>query len=201
MNANILSKIKNLCDKDDKNSAATLAEIKKLVKNADYPDFSTIKDGDHFEYRGHEWVRLGREGGGILCVVAKESKDTPFNPDNDNDWRKSAIRKALNTQFIKTLDEDKLIPYASDLVADNGDDRYGKCEDKVFILSCDLIRKYRKVLPKWKNWVWTLTPWCDLRTPATVTVLRVLTPSGGLSDYTAHNSRGVAPACIFIEES
>lgn len=200
MNANILTKIKNLCDKDDKNSAATLAEIKKLVKNADYPDFSTIKDGDHFEYRGHEWVRLGREGGGILCVVAKESKDTPFNPDNDNDWRKSAIRKALNTQFIKTLDEDKLIPYASDLVADNGDDRYGKCEDKVFILSCDLIRKYRKVLPKWKNWVWTLTPWY-INDSGSGSYVRVFGPSGYLSNISAVSSYGVAPACIFIEES
>lgn len=200
MNANILTKIKNLCDKDDKNSAATLAEIKKLVKNADYPDFSTIKDGDHFEYRGHEWVRLGREGGGILCVVAKESKDTPFNPDNDNDWRKSAIRKALNTQFIKTLDEDKLIPYASDLVADNGDDRYGKCEDKVFILSCDLIRKYRKVLPKWKNWVWTLTPWY-INDSGYGHVVRIFSPSGTLNYGTAYVSYGVAPACIFIEES
>ncbi len=135
MKDNILEKIKKLCDEDNKNSSKVLAEIKKLVKDADYPDFSTIKDGDHFEYRGHEWVRLGREGGGILCVVAKEIKNAPFNPCGSNDWRKSAIRENLNTRFIKALDEDKFVPYVSDLVADNGDDQYGKCEDKVFLLS------------------------------------------------------------------
>lgn len=49
----------------------------------------------------------------------------------------------------------QLTPRKSPLI---GDDRYGKCYDKVFILSCDLIRNYLKVPPKWNNCVWTLTP-------------------------------------------
>lgn len=200
MKENILEKIRNLCDKHEADAENTLSEISKLVENADYPDFSTIKDGDHFFYCGREWVRLGSEGGGILCVVAKEYEDAPFDLDISNNWRKSSLRKVLNTLFIKTLDEDKLIPYASDLVADNGDDRYGKCEDKVFILSCDLIRKYRKVLPRWKNWVWTLSPWY-INDSGNGDNVRIFSPSGTLHYHYADYSGGVAPACIFIEES
>ena len=35
------------------------------------PDFTTIKDGEHFTYKGIEFVRLGEEQGGVLCVTAK----------------------------------------------------------------------------------------------------------------------------------
>ena len=49
--------------------------------------------------------------------------------------------------YTHLLGEDNLIPHEVDMVADNGDDRYGTVTDRVFILSCDEYRKYRKHVP------------------------------------------------------
>ena len=45
------------------------------------------------------------------------------------------------------------------MVADNGDDRYGTVTDRVFMVSCDEYRKYRKHVPLLPEWMWTCTPW------------------------------------------
>ena len=50
-------------------------------------------------------------------------------------------------ELLPVLGEDNLIPHEVDMVADNGDDRYGTVTDRVFILSCDEYRKYRKHVP------------------------------------------------------
>jgi hypothetical protein len=72
------------------------------------------------------------------------------------------LRKTLNTEFLAKLNADDLLPFVSDLTADNGDTAYGDCTDKVGILSCDLYRKYRKYVPLFGEWMWTCTPWyCD----------------------------------------
>lgn len=52
-----------------------------------------------------------------------------------------------------------LLPHIVDLVADNGDKLYGTMEEMVFLLTCDEYRKYRDVIPKYRRWIWTCTPW------------------------------------------
>lgn len=82
------------------------------------------------------------------------------------------------------------------MVADNGDDRYGTVTDRVFILSCDEYRKYRKHVPLLPEWMWTCTPWY---TPDTGygSIVRCVRTDGLLDGSHAYNSNGVAPACVF----
>ena len=94
------------------------------------------------------------------------------------------------------LGEDNLIPHEVDLVADNGDDRYGTVTDKVFILTCDEYRKYRKNVPLLPEWMWTCTPWYITDSGNSGNVRRVNT-GGILGISSAYNTRGVAPACVF----
>lgn len=195
---NLIDTIEILCNEVDSDAMQILAKIKEAIKNERKPDFSKIKDGDHFTYRGIEFIRLGEEQGGILCMTAQVWNETSFDENGCNDWRKSSARKLLNSEFLDLLNKDDLLPYRSDLTADNGDTVYGECADYIGLLSCDLYRKYRKIVPLFDEWMWTCTPWC-CGTPHSGSahhVRRVYT-DGSLYDHYAYIAYGLAPACIF----
>ena len=195
---NLIESIENLINESEDSASKTLDKIKTAIQNAKRPDFSKIKDGEHFMYHGIEFIRLGLEQGGVLCMTAKPIAEEAFDPNGCNNWAKSRARKKLNTEFLSLMDENDLLPFESDLTADNGDTAYGKCVDKIGILSCDLYRKYRKIVPLFDEWMWTCTPW-HCGTPYSGHarhVRRVLSDGTVLLDY-ADGARGLAPACIF----
>lgn len=195
---NLIESIEKLVNESDESASKTLDMIKTVIQNAKRPDFSKIKDGEHFMYRGIEFIRLGLEQGGVLCMTAKPIAEEAFDPDGCNNWVKSRARKKLNTEFLSLLDENDLLPFESDLTADNGDTAYGKCVDKIGILSCDLYRKYRKIVPLFDEWMWTCTPWW-LRTPYSgyAYLVRRVYSDGTLYYTSAVSAYGLAPACIF----
>lgn len=158
-----------------------------------------IKAGDHFEYKGIEWVCLDVGNETVFAVTAKVIANMPFNDeyeDGCNNWRTSSLRKWLNSEFLdKNFDKGALLANFSTLTADNGDDKYGVVEDYVTLLDCDQYRRYRKLMPKYDDWVWTLTPRsCGVGNACDV---RGINPSGELGDYDAGTACGVAPACLF----
>ena len=158
-----------------------------------------LRSGERFEFCGLEWVLLGDEQSGKLAVMADIIDEYPFDKNNKNDWRKSSLRAELNEKFIKKLDTDALLPFVSDLTADDGLKDYGTSEDLVFLLSCDLYRKYRAVMPKYNTWVWTITPYSTL--PSNAYYERYVGTDGSLSYSSANISNGAAAACLFNPES
>lgn len=198
MNNELIDKIKSIIAKSDESAIATVRDIEKAIVEAENPNFKGKKPGDHFMYRGIEWVILGWEQGGVLCVTAEPIGKMPFDKNGNNNWRESSLREYLNTVFLAKLGEDDaLLTIQSDLVADNGDGAYGTAVDYVGLLSCDLYREYRDVIPRYENWIWTCTPWaCD---PTYAGNVRPVDSSGVLCDYGAHGAGGVVPACVFID--
>lgn len=191
---NLIEIIENLCNESEENASSVLSKIKAAIQNDKKPDFSKIKDGEHFFYRDIEWIRLGLEQGGVLCMTANPIYEAPFDVDGCNDWRMSSARKMLNDEFLARLNADDLLLITSDLTADNGDTAYGKCVDKVGILSCDLYRKYRQFVPLFDEWMWTCTPWyCS----GFACLVRRVGVDGTLNRGSAYGSNGLAPACIF----
>ena len=155
--------------------------------------------GEHFIYNGIEFICLDIIDGNYLAMTAKPWAEIPFDTNNHNDWRKSSLRRVLNTDFLELLDKKHLVMQTSDLIADNGDKAYGTSEDYVTILSCDQYRKYRDIVPLFKEWMWTLTPWsCDTSTSH---VVRTVSPTGHVSLGNAYGSSGVAPACLFSSQN
>ncbi len=152
--------------------------------------------GEHFFYNGIEFVALGEEQGGILAVVAERLEERmAFDKNNKNDWRSSTLREYLNSEYINNFDTDDLLPFVSDLTSDDGMTDYGTSEDFVALLSDNLYRKYRKFMPQYDTWVWTITPWsCN---PGNAYYERFVNTSGALSNNNAIDGTGVAPACIF----
>lgn len=195
---NLIESIENLINESEDSASKTLDKIKTAIQNAKRPDFSKIKDGEHFMYHGIEFIRLGLEQGGVLCMTAKPIAEEAFDPNACNNWAKSRARKKLNTEFLSLMDENDLLPFESDLTADNGDTAYGKCVDKIGILSCDLYRKYRKIVPLFDEWMWTCTPWhCGTHFSGYAYGVRLVSSGGTLGSHSANNADGLAPACIF----
>lgn len=155
--------------------------------------------GEHFIYNGIEFICLDIIDGNYLAMTAKPWAEIPFDTNNHNDWRKSSLRRVLNTDFLELLDKKHLVMQTSDLIADNGDKAYGTSEDYVTILSCDQYRKYRDIVPLFEEWMWTLTPW-SCNTSYSYHVRRVST-TGFVNYYYANNSIGVAPACLFSSQN
>lgn len=108
-------------------------------------------------------------------------------------WEK---RSDEDNEFLdNNFDKGALLANFSTLTADNGDDKYGAVKDYVTLIDCDQYRRYRKFMPKYDDWVWTLTP--RSCTAGYAGGVRGIDPSGELSDFSAHSTSGVAPACLF----
>ena len=129
MKNSIIDKIDKAIKDNENNAIETLNTIKALIASERKPDFTKIKDGEHFTYKGIEFIRLGKEQGGILCITAKIWKTLPFDKDGCNNFKKASICKVLNNEFRPLLDDNDLLTYQMDLTADNGDKAYGYTQD------------------------------------------------------------------------
>lgn len=178
--------------------------MQKLAKYEDAEDIE-IKNlilGERFDFKGFEWIVLDNNvDGGVLAIMTStwQGKEYCFDDDGYNNYAKSSLRRKLLNELLPVLGEDNLIPHEVDLVADNGDDSYGTVTDRVFILSYDEYRKYRKNVPLLPEWMWTCTPWCITNSGYGYNV-RYVYVDGILNVNYANNSYGVAPACVFKKD-
>lgn len=113
-------------------------------------------------YGGLDCIVLDVEQDKVL-VLAKESiGNMPFDKGNSNNFPKGTLCKYLNNEFIKKLrangaDTSALVPTTIDLTSDDGLKDYGETTQKMFLLTCDMYRKYRSVIPNLDNWWWLAT--------------------------------------------
>lgn len=162
-------------------------------------NIGVLSAGERFIFKGFEWITLDNNvDGGVLAIMASSWNGEEYRFDEDccNNYAKSSLRRKLLNELLPVLGEDNLIPHEVNLVADNGDDRYGTVTDRVFVLSCDEYRKYRKNVPLLPEWMWTCTPWYITDSGYSHSVRGVRT-DGFLSNSHASSTDGVAPACVF----
>ena len=150
-------------------------------------------------YGGLDCIVLDVEQDRIL-VLAKESiGNMPFDEGNSNNFPKGTLCKYLNGEFIKKLkangaDTSALIPTTIDLTSDDGLKDYGETTQKIFLLSCDMYRKYRSVIPNLDNWWWLATAY-STESNGYASYARYVVSDGSL-DYSVayYGSGGVRPA-------
>ena len=154
---------------------------------------------DTFELAGLTWKILEITEDGYKCLAERLENSMQFDSACNN-WTASDLRNYLNTEFLKKLEDavgsDKIISFERDLLSMDGQTEYGKCEDKVSLLTVDEYRKHRALIPNAEYWWWTITP--D-STPCNDDSrwLRVVSPSGLISSYGYGIDFGVRPFCIF----
>lgn len=150
-------------------------------------------------YGGLDCIVLDVEQDKIL-VLAKESiGNMPFDEGNSNNFPKGTLCKYLNGEFIKTLkangaDTSALIPTTIDLTSDDGLKDYGETTQKIFLLTCDMYRKYRSIIPNLDDWWWLATAY-STESNGYAYGARYVYSDGGLGTHNAYYGRiGVRPA-------
>lgn len=150
-------------------------------------------------YGGLDCIVLDVEQDKIL-VLAKESiGNIPFDEGNSNNFPKGTLCKYLNGEFIKKLkangaDTSALIPTTIDLTSDDGLKDYGETTQKIFLLTCDMYRKYRSVIPNLDDWWWLATAY-STESNGYAHLARIVSSDGSLRNYSAYiGSLGVRPA-------
>ena len=150
-------------------------------------------------YGGLDCIVLDVEQDKIL-VLAKESiGNMPFDEGNSNNFPKGTLCKYLNGEFIKTLkangaDTSALIPTTIDLTSDDGLKDYGETTQKIFLLTCDMYRKYRSIIPNLDDWWWLATAY-STESNGYARYARSVISDGSLGRSAAsYGDRGVRPA-------
>lgn len=150
-------------------------------------------------YGGLDCIVLDVEQDKIL-VLAKESiGNMPFDEGNSNNFPKGTLCKYLNGEFIKKLkangaDTSALIPTTIDLTSDDGLKDYGETTQKIFLLTCDMYRKYRSVIPNLNDWWWLATAY-STESNGYARYARYVYSDGSLySSYAYYGYYGVRPA-------
>lgn len=150
-------------------------------------------------YGGLDCIVLDVEQDKIL-VLAKESiGNMPFDEGNSNNFPKGTLCKYLNGEFIKKLkangaDTSALIPTTIDLTSDDGLKDYGETTQKIFLLTCDMYRKYRSVIPNLNDWWWLATAY-STESNGYAYGARLVYSDGSLdNDDACHGDYGVRPA-------
>lgn len=155
--------------------------------------------GDTFELVDTTWKILDITSAGYIGL-ADSIEDMKFESESNN-WENSDLRGYLNEEFFEKIateiGSENIVPFERDLLSLDGQTEYGKCEDKVSLLTVDEYRKYRSLIPNTEDyWWWLVSPWSTPCNNYKRTVA-VVSSAGNFSSSNCDNINGVRPVCIF----
>lgn len=162
-----------------------------------------IKPGEIFTFGGYEWIKLEQEG----LVLTKDIVATREFDEKSNDFNMANIKSYLKYDFYKSLARngacgDNFELMKLDFTADDGTLPLPfNYVSYVALLTADLYRKNRHLLPPIKASWWLATPESYLKTFASSSVMAV-TPYGIITtEYTDYSKCGVRPLCKLSNET
>lgn len=174
-----------------------IAVLKATSKTANFLEGLGI--GDTFELVDTTWKILDITSAGYICL-ADSIEERQFDSDSSN-WENSNLRDYLNEEFLEKIAAEigleNIVPFERDLLSLDGQTEYGKCEDKVSLLTVDEYRKYRSLIPNTKDyWWWLVSPWSTPCNDYYMSVA-VVSSAGNIGNCNGSNDLGVRPVCIF----
>ena len=176
-----------------------LSKLERLAALIGLEEPFTPAYGEHFKVNDIEFICLGIEDGKLHAIAAEPVFDAEFDENNRNNWNDSSLQKRLADWAKETFPEGSILPIVSDLTSDDGMTDYGTSEDTAALITCDLYRKHRAIMPRPDCWWWTMTPWsCH---PDYAYDVRRVSASGALYHGHAYRSRGVVPRLLFNLQS
>ena len=120
-----------------------------------------VKPGTTVKIGGREYIVLDHSKDTTAVITKDPWRSMEFG-DSGN-YAESAVRNALNKEFLSEVSSavgvESIIEHEVDLLAEDGTNEGSSCRDKVSLLTVDLYRRYRKLLPAYGSWWWTATPY------------------------------------------
>lgn len=150
-------------------------------------------------YGGVKWVVLDARPNMSLCLAEDVLKDEngevrymAFDTDNKNDFAASSVRAFLNGDFLEELaaagaDKEAFVPIVLDLTSDDGLDDYGTDSAKIGLITDQMYRAFRKIIPKASEDYWTCTPFSTERN-GYKSFVRYVNTSGALNSNNASDT-------------
>jgi hypothetical protein len=155
---------------------------------------TAIVPGSEVKY-GHLTCVVLEDFEDSLLVLSKDSiGEMPFDDKGCNNFNISSLREYLNNGFIEKLKENgadvtALCDFTIELTSDDGLKDYGNSTNKVNLLSCDMYRKYRHLIPNLNDWWWLITPY-SVESNGYSRSVRLVGAGGTLFDRNAANGNG-----------
>lgn len=171
--------------------------MEKTIKTG---KLGTLGEESRFTYGGVEWVALDARPNMTLCIAADVLECRAFDDGNKNDFAASSLRAYLNGEFLDRLaaegaDKEAFVPLVLDLTSDDGLDDYGTDTVKIGLISCEMYRRFRKLIPNVSDWWWTCAPFSTEKN-GYGSYVRSVNTSGALSRNIAYDGYfGVRPLC------
>ena len=174
-------------------------ELREVKEELGKRKYTGLKVGDTFELIEKKWKILGSNGNGVFCLCMESLGDKTLDSEC-NEWTSSNLRDYLSTEIYKKICEEigteNVIGFERDLLSLDGQSEYGTCKDFVSLISIDEYRKYRSMIPNFKEWWWTLTPYSTKCNDDAIWCA-VVSPSGDVVGRCYDDRGGVRPVCIF----
>ena len=162
---------------------------------------TAIVPGSEVKY-GHLTCVVLEDFEDSLLVLSKDSiGEMPFDDEGYNNFDISSLREYLNDGFIEELKENgadvtALCDFTIDLTSDDGLKDYGNSTNKVNLLTCDMYRKYRHLIPNLDNWWWLATAYSMESNGYALSARFVSSDGTLLNSFTHFGSGGVRPAFL-----
>ncbi len=184
----------------------------KLIEAVeDEVDLRCLEAGDRFTWKGYDWICLDpayvkSDVSGVFALMdGLYKEEVPFNTSEHvketgrplNNYAYSTLRHECDS-LAEELGTENLFLHEVDLTSDDGMDDYGTVYGRVFPLSCEEYRRYRKLIPLYDDWWWTCTPYSCY--PSYASGARIVCTDGSLYYYNATNGNGLVPACIICKD-
>lgn len=179
-------------------------QMEKILKTGKIGQFGAES---RITYGGVKWVVLDARPNMSLCLAEDVLKDEngevrymAFDTDNKNDFAASSVRAFLNGDFLEELaaagaDKEAFVPIVLDLTSDDGLDDYGTDSAKIGLITDQMYRAFRKIIPKASEDYWTCTPFSTERN-GYKSFARYVNTSGALYVSNAYcGYGGVRPLC------
>ena len=159
----------------------------------------TVNVKDVIRFGGLDFIVLDVEQDKVLVLAKDSIGEMAFDENDNNNFPEGTLCKFLNNEFIKQLaangaDVSAIVKHTIDLTSDDGLKDYGETTQSIFLLTCDMYRKYRSVIPNLDSWWWLATAYSTASNGYTSYARSVLT-DGSLGRSTAClGCIGVRPA-------
>lgn len=142
----------------------------------------------------------------VIALIDKESSFRSDVVSTTNDYGFMQINQCNHEWLSSTLgvsnflDPKENILCGIDLTSDDGLKDYGETTQKIFLLTCDMYRKYRSVIPNLDDWWWLATAY-STESNGYANNARNVYSDGSLNYYYAYRGHGGVRPAFYLKSS